>query len=175
MGPPMGHMRGNRGTRFMGFRGTGGGPRGGRGGTRGRPRGGRRGRGGGYPMPGSGGVVGSQDFGPTGNFSPLGAPQAWGLPGFGWGSLGGAVGRGGMRGSRGAIGGFHEESFESFQARCNPQALLGAGQKAGEAFRGTVLMRGKKGGVVRGWGATWNGPKPEAAKSQEPPVRGECS
>ena len=66
---------------------------------------------------------------------------------FGFGSMGMMFGRGGSRGGRGNSGGFHEESFESFQARCNPQAAFTIGAEANEAFKNQFQGMGARNSV----------------------------
>ena len=107
------------------------------------------------------------------NLTPLGGnPMAMGMGGmrgmgatrFGFGSMGAMFGRGGCRGGRGMSGGFHEESFESFQARCNPQAAFTIGVEANEAFKNQFRGMGNK---VRGWAAQ----PPLKKKGKVAPVR----
>ena len=87
---------------------------------------------------------------------------------FGFGSMGMMFGRGGFRGGRGNSGGFHEESLESFQARCNPQAAFTIGAEANEAFKNQFRGMGTRNSVaIRGWGAQ----PPLKKKAKVPPVR----
>ena len=83
---------------------------------------------------------------------------------FGFGSMGAMFGRGGFRGGRGNSGGFHEESFESFQARCNPKAAFTIGAEGNEAFKNQFRGMGNS---VRGWAAQ----PPLKKKAKVPPVR----
>ena len=84
---------------------------------------------------------------------------------FGFGSMGMMFGRGGYSGGRGYSGGFHEESFESFQARCNPQAAFTIGAEANEAFKNQFKDLGKG---LKGWAAQ---PPLKKQGVSEPPVR----
>ena len=81
-----------------------------------------------------------------------GGMRGMGATRFGFGSMGAMFGRGGFRGGRGNSGGFHEESFESFQARCNPQAAFTIGVEANEAFKNQFRGIGAR-GSIRGWAA----------------------
>ena len=132
--------------------------------------GGPRGKGG----RGRGRARGQSGQGPSlgnANLAPLGGMRGMGATRFGFGSMGMMFGRGGSRVGRGNSGGFHEESFESFQARCNSQAAFTIGAEANEAFKNQFQGMGarnwKSGTVsIRGWGA-----QPPLKKTKVPPVR----
>jgi hypothetical protein len=128
----MGGMEG--GMRFQGFRGAPGGPRG-------FMRGGR----------------GPGAFMPRGMMGP---PRPMGPPRYGFGQMGGMMGRpgGGVRGARGNRGGFHEESYESFMARkqglaspASPAFTIGSA--GGEEFKQAFVQVG----AGRGWAANGTG------------------
>lgn len=150
--------RGVLNQRFPWSQGVPGGPRG-KGG-----RGGRGGRGQGGPS------LGNANLTPLGGNPMRGGMRGMGSTRFGFGSMGMMFGRGGFRGGRGNSGGFHEESYESFQARCNPQAAFTIGAEANEAFKNQFRGMGTRNSVaIRGWGAQ----PPLKKKAKVPPVRRE--
>merc|ERR1719193_793726 len=145
--------RGVLGQRFPWSQGAPGGPRG-KGG-----RGFKRGRGQQGPS------LGNANLTPLGN--QMGGMRGMAPTRFGFGSMGMMFGRGGYSGGRGYSGGFHEESFESFQARCNPQAAFTIGAEANEAFKNQFRGMGTRNSVaIRGWGAQ----PPLKKKAKVPPV-----
>merc|ERR1719400_911481 len=145
--------RGVLNQRFPWSQGVPGGPRG-KGG-----RGGRGGRGQGGPN------LGNANLTPLGGNPMSGGMRGMGATRFGFGSMGAMFGRGGFRGGRGSSGGFHEESFESFQARCNPQAAFTIGAEANEAFKNQFRDLGKG---LKGWAAQ---PPLKKQGVSEPPER----
>ena len=148
--------RGVLSQRFPWSQGAPGGPRGKGGRGRGRARG----------QSGQGPSLGNANLTPLGG-SSMGGMRGMGATRFGFGSMGMMFGRGGSRGGRGNSGGFHEESFESFQARCNPQAAFTIGAEANEAFKSQFQGMGARNSVsIRGWGA-----QPPLKKTKVPPVR----
>merc|ERR1719397_524641 len=148
--------RGVLNQRFPWSQGVPGGPRG----KGGRGHRGQRGQGG--PS------LGNANLTPLGGGNPMGGGmRGMGSTRFGFGSMGMMFGRGGFRGGRGNSGGFHEESLESFQARCNPQAAFTIGAEANEAFKNQFRGMGTRNSVaIRGWGAQ----PPLKKKSKVPPV-----
>ena len=149
--------RGVLNQRFPWSQGVPGGPRG----KGGRGHRGQRGQGG--PS------LGNANLTPLGGGNPMGGGmRGMGSTRFGFGSMGMMFGRGGFRGGRGNSGGFHEESLESFQARCNPQAAFTIGAEANEAFKNQFRGMGTRNSVaIRGWGAQ----PPLKKKAKVPPVR----
>ena len=148
--------RGVLSQRFPWSQGAPGGPRGKGGRGRGRARG----------QSGQGPSLGNANLTPLGG-SSMGGMRGMGATRFGFGSMGMMFGRGGSRIGRGNFGGFHEESLESFQARCNPQAAFTIGAEANEAFKSQFQGMGARNSVsIRGWGA-----QPPLKKTKVPPVR----
>ena len=148
--------RGVLNQRFPWSQGVPGGPRG----KGGRGHRGQRGQGG--PS------LGNANLTPLGGGNPMGGGmRGMGSTRFGFGSMGMMFGRGGFRGGRGNSGGFHEESLESFQARCNPQAAFTIGAEANEAFKNQFRGMGNRNSVaIRGWAAQ----PPLKKKAKVPPV-----